>query len=113
MHKDAFGNSFAEVHEFLDQYAPAFPDGQHRKFFHHRQGIALIAERFGPEAVKAAERHILEDEGTIPEDHTYYQTENEELTRMVRAALQSRAVEEHSKRGTRKSERGSKLGLED
>jgi len=79
----AFGNPFTEVHDFLDQYSKAFP-GQHRKLYHHRQGLALVAELFGPEAVKAAERHILEDEGVIPEDHTYYGADNEELLRLLR-----------------------------
>jgi len=78
----AFGNSFAAVHDFLDQYSKAFPR-QHRKVYHHRQGLAVIAERFGPEAVKAAERHITEDEGLVPDDHTYYHTEREELVRIV------------------------------
>lgn len=78
----AFGDAFAAVHDFLDQYSKAFPR-QHRKVYHHRQGVAVIAERFGPEAVKAAERHITEDEGFVPDDHTYYQTESEELIRIV------------------------------
>ena len=78
----AFGNSFAAVHDFLDQYSKAFPR-QHRKVYHHRQGLSVIAERFGPEAVKAAERHIIEDEGFVPEDHTHYHTESEELIRIV------------------------------
>ena len=78
----AFGESFAAVHDFLDQYSKAFPR-QHRKVYHHRQGVAVIAERFGPEAVKAAERHIIEDEGFVPDDHTYYHTESEELIRIV------------------------------
>jgi hypothetical protein len=79
----AFGDPFTAVHDFLDRYAEAFPR-QHRKLYHHRRGLALIAERFGPEAVKAAEKHILEDEGTIPEDHTYYRAGSEELLRIVR-----------------------------
>jgi len=51
--------------------------------------IAVIEKKFGPEAVKAAERHIFEDEGIIPEDHTYYKTEDEELMRLVKEALES------------------------
>ena len=78
----AFGNSFAEVHDFLDRYSEKFPR-EHRELYHHRQGLALIAERFGSEAVKAAERHIIEDEGFVPEDHSYYHTENKELIRMI------------------------------
>ena len=78
----AFGDSFAAVHDFLDQYSKVFPR-QHRKVYHHRQGLTLIAERFGPDAVKAAERHITEDEGFVPDDHTYYHTDSEELIRIV------------------------------
>ena len=78
----AFGDSFAAVHDFLDQYSKVFPR-QHRKVYHHRQGLSVIAERFGPDAVKAAERHITEDEGFVPEDHTHYQTDSEELVRIV------------------------------
>ena len=84
----AFGNSFAAVHDLLDQYSKAFPR-EHRKLYHHRQGLTHIAERFGPEAVKAAERHIIEDEGCIPEDHTYYRTESEELVRIVQQTYAS------------------------
>ena len=78
----ALGDSFAAVHDFLDQYAKEFPR-EHRKLYHHRQGLILVAQRFGAQGVKAAERHIMEDEGCIPEDHRYYHTENEELMRMV------------------------------
>lgn len=78
----AFGCDFAEVHEFLDQYATRFPR-EHRKLFHHRKGVALIASMFGPAAVKAAERHIMEDEGFLPDDHTFFSTANPELLRLV------------------------------
>jgi hypothetical protein len=80
--KAEFGNSFTEVHYFMDQYSKIFPR-QHRKLYHHRQGLTFIAERFGSEAVKAAERHIIEDEGLVPDDHTYYHVEDEELIRIV------------------------------
>ena len=81
----AFGRGFAEVHDFLDRYARQFPRGAHRKLYHHRQGIALIARQFGPEAVKAAERHIVEDLGFVPEDHTHFSTEDPELLEFVEA----------------------------
>ncbi len=86
----AFGEAYAAVHDFLDQHAKEFPR-EHRKFFHHRQGLAIIRERFGPEAVKAAERHIFEDEGCIPEDHAYYRVQNAELIRRVRQLYASEA----------------------
>ncbi|MHC4916783.1 MAG: DUF6915 family protein [Planctomycetota bacterium] len=78
----ALGEPFTEVHDFLDRYSQAFPR-QHRKLYHHRRGIAVIAERFGPEAARAAEMHILEDEGSIPEDHTHYDADSEELLELV------------------------------
>ena len=81
----AYGNAFAEVHDFLDQYSKAFPR-QHRVLYHHRLGLALIAERFGSLAVQAGERHILEDEGVIPEDHTYYRNDNEALASLIQQA---------------------------
>ena len=80
--QEALGKPYAEVHDFLDQYSDRFPREQ-RKVYHHRQGLARIAERFGPEAVKAAQIHIVEDVGFVPEDHTYFHTDNRELIRIV------------------------------
>ncbi len=83
--KAAFGRDFAEVHDFLDGYAEQFPRGEHRKLYHHRRGIALIVRMFGDDAAKAAERHILEDLGFVPEDHTHFASENPELLARVAA----------------------------
>jgi hypothetical protein len=81
----AFGNGYAEVHEFLDQYSKVFPR-EHRKVYHHRRGIMLIVQRFGLDAARAAERHILEDEGSVPADHTYFHTEKPELIKLAEEA---------------------------
>ena len=81
--EENFGKPFAEVHDFLDQYSPRFPR-EHRILYHHKQGLKFIEKEFGPEAVQAAESHIAEDEGFVPEDHTHFHTENEELLNMVR-----------------------------
>lgn len=86
----AFGNGYAEVHDFLDQYSPRFPRA-HRKVYHHRRGVSLIATRFGKDAARAAERHIVEDEGMVPTDHTYYHTDEPELIQLAEALDQPRA----------------------
>ena len=80
--EDALGKPYTEVHDFLDQYSERFPREQ-RKVYHHRQGLARVAERFGAEAAKAARIHVVEDVGFVPEDHTYFHTENRELIRIV------------------------------
>ena len=84
---EAFGRSYAEVHEFLDQYSHRFPRA-HRQVYHHRQGLSLVAERFGPEAVWATERHIIEDMGFIPAGHTFYATDNQELLDLVKSTYE-------------------------
>ena len=78
----AFGEGFREVHDFLDQYAHRFPR-IHRKLYHHKKGVELIVAKFGPEARKAAERHIVEDEGFVPEDHTYFEADDPDLLKLV------------------------------
>jgi pectinesterase len=84
--KAAFGRDFAEVHDFLDQHAPRFPKGEHRAVYHHRDGIALVARRFGEEAARAAERHVLEDLGCIPEDPAWFGPENPDLLALLAQA---------------------------
>ena len=83
--EQAFGRGYAEVHEFLDQYSKVFPR-EHRKVYHHRHGILLIVQRFGVDAARAAERHIAEDEGFVPVDHTHYHTAKPELVRLAEEA---------------------------
>lgn len=85
----AFGRDFAGVHDWLDQYAPRFPRGEHRKLFHHRDGISLVARQFGAEGARAAERHVVEDLGFVPEDHAWFASENPELLALVEAAWPS------------------------
>lgn len=43
----------------------------------------MIADRFGLEAVAAAEMHIIEDVGFVPDDHTHFSTDYEELIGIV------------------------------
>lgn len=51
--------------------------------YHHRQGLALIVARFGADALRAAERHILEDEGSVPEGPAHYRTSDPQLIALV------------------------------
>ncbi len=64
---EKFGERFEEIHRFLDQYFADFGIW-HRRIFHHTEGIKLIVEKFGQEARKAAEQHIIDDIGHIPKD---------------------------------------------
>jgi hypothetical protein len=64
------------LHEFLDSSKPHFPDLRHRAALHHGFGVQVCERVFGPvfrlecgrelSVRTLAERHILEDLGTIP-----------------------------------------------
>ena len=76
-HADAchkqFGNTFHDVHVFLDQFADEFPGFAHRRLLHHRLGVELIVKKFGDTARPAAELHIRQDtDGVVPEDWSDY-----------------------------------------
>ncbi len=62
-----FGDRYKEIHRFLDQYFCDFGIW-HRRIFHHQEGLKLIEEKFGPDARKAAEQHIIDDIGHVPQD---------------------------------------------
>lgn len=60
LHK--LGKPFVEVHQWLDELAPDFSGGlEHRDIRHNRQGVEEVRKRWGDEAAKAAELHILLD----------------------------------------------------
>lgn len=67
--------SYPEVHKLLDQFAH-YPDmrflREHRKFLHHAEGIEYVRMRWGEEAGKSAEGHVLDDCGHIPNAIDYY-----------------------------------------
>lgn len=67
--------SYPEVHKLLDQFSH-YPDMEflrrHRKFLHHVEGIEYVRMRWGEEAGKSAERHVLDDCGHIPNAVDYY-----------------------------------------
>jgi hypothetical protein len=61
------GKDWSVVHRWLDYFAQFyFPDPVHRVFRHHKEGIELVRKMWGDEAAKAAELHIIADEGYIP-----------------------------------------------
>lgn len=68
-----FGNSFAEVHLWLDELAGTPEYGfRHRKIRHNEAGIRLIGKLFGDDALVAARQHIISDlkqEGWTENDH--------------------------------------------
>ena len=57
------GHEMPHVHEWMDE--EAWTTGgfnpHHRRVRHHRQGIEQVRARWGDEAAKAAERHVLDD----------------------------------------------------
>jgi len=54
------------VHIWLDEFAKAYwPWMVHRVHRHHQEGIQEVCVKWGEEAAKAAEIHILKDEGKI------------------------------------------------
>jgi hypothetical protein len=61
-----FGRRADEIHSFLDQFWTKYRISP-RRLLHHRLGIKLIVEKFGEEAWGAAELHIVDDEGRVPE----------------------------------------------
>lgn len=67
------GKPFKEVHMFLDQWHSKF-GGRHRFILHHAEGVEKVREKFGDEAVKAAELHIMMDCLHIPKSIKDYQT---------------------------------------
>ena len=61
------GKGWDVVHHWLDEYAKIYwPMKVHRVHRHHLQGIQEVRDKWGDEAAKAAEMHIISDEGHIP-----------------------------------------------
>lgn len=70
---EKFGKPYTEVHRFLDQFMEKYGP-PHRRLLHHRPGIELIGEKFGAEAALAAELHIRDDFGFVPENWLQHQS---------------------------------------
>jgi hypothetical protein len=57
-----FGQSFEEVHRWLDEFAGKPPYGmRHRRVRHHEAGIREVRALFGEQAAETAWQHIIAD----------------------------------------------------
>jgi len=57
-----FGESYAEVHTWLDAFMGTPKYGmRHRRARHHEEGIKIVARMFGEKAAQAARQHIISD----------------------------------------------------
>jgi len=60
------GKGWDVVHHWLDEYAKIYwPWKGHRIHRHHLEGVQEVREKWGDEAAKAAEIHIIKDEGSV------------------------------------------------
>lgn len=59
---ETFGEPFAEVHKWLDEYAGTPEYGfRHRRKRHHEKGIQAVIDLFGQRAGEVARKHIISD----------------------------------------------------
>ncbi len=79
--KKYLGNTYKEVHSWLDELAliEGYFDFGHRKYRHHKEGIEEVGKNFDPEARKAAEIHLMRDCGIIPSISDYDQKKVDEF----------------------------------
>lgn len=60
--RQELGKPFTKVHRFLDQFATKYNMRMaHRMILHHRLGVEVVGQEFGPEAIAAARLHIRDD----------------------------------------------------
>lgn len=74
---------YQEIHDFIDSSKAHFPDMRHRALLHSSFGIFLTERVFGTNITNSAgrlvsvrdiaERHVLDDIGTIPTVQDYLQ----------------------------------------
>jgi len=67
--KKYLGESFEQVHKWLDEFASpvrGYVNINHRRYRHHLEALEEVRELFGDGAVEAAKRHIIMDFNTIP-----------------------------------------------
>lgn len=78
--QEELGRSWDCVHHWLDEFAGVYwPWMGHRTHRHHSEGVEEVRSLWGDEAAKAAEIHIIEDEGNVPsraEIHKTYGVED-------------------------------------
>jgi Domain of unknown function (DUF6915) len=60
------GQTWTEVHVFLDQYSQKYRGFLHRRLLHHQLGVEQVEKRFGEGARQAALLHIKQDMGFVP-----------------------------------------------
>jgi len=60
------GEPFEQVHRWLDELFQ-YVGSDHRDIRHNVLGVNKIKEMYGEKAAKAAEIHIMADEGKIPQ----------------------------------------------
>lgn len=60
------GKPYEAVHLWLDELFKRFGPA-HRAIRHNSKGIEKVRRHWGDEAAKAAEIHIIADEGRVPE----------------------------------------------
>ena len=60
------GKPFEEVHRWLDELF-AVVGSDHRDIRHNVMGIEKVRKMWGDQAAKAAEIHVVADEGKVPE----------------------------------------------
>ena len=64
---EKLGKEWDHVHRWLDASSrDYFPWVGHRQIRHHKEGVEEIRKLWGDEASKAAELHIIADEGKVP-----------------------------------------------
>jgi len=64
---EKMGDDWDKVHQWLDCTArDYFPWMGHRQIRHHTEGVEQVRRIWGDEAAKAAEMHIISDEGHVP-----------------------------------------------
>jgi hypothetical protein len=84
--QDQLGKGWDVVHHWLDELAGVYwPWMGHRVHRHHLGGIEEVCKKWGDQAARAAEIHILKDEGDIPSEeeiHKRYGLEMEEIKKI-------------------------------
>jgi len=62
------GKPWYNIHLWLDAYARKYgsQQGRHRVYRHHKEGVEEVRAKWGDEAAKAAEVHIIDDLGHVP-----------------------------------------------
>ena len=78
--REKLGDPHWAVHRWLDAFAHLmFPSDQHRLHRHHQAGVEEVRHRWGDDAAKAAEMHILADVAAYGMDHVPSVEEAEKL----------------------------------